>query len=536
MGQATTTVTGSPRGAEPGRTGRIARSTLVVMGGMVGSIVIGLVRQRIIAIQFGTSAELDAFTAANSIPELLYTIMAGGALAFAFIPVYSEFIQKDDRSGGDHLLSQVINLIFLLVTAGSILVALAAPTLVRAPWGIGPNFPPEVQTLAIQLMRVLLFSTILFSISSIVTGALHARQHFLLPAITPVMYSGGIILGALFLAPSMGIFGLAWGAVLGAGLHLLVQIPALIYYKVRWYPTFGFDSPALRRVAVLMAPRIVDLLMARASIDWINANLGSGLGEGRVSALRYAFQLMNMPWTLIGTAIGIAIFPTMAALAADRDVAAQRRALSGSLRAILTLTLPAAAGLLVLGRPVIQLLYEGGEFTADSTALVYYALQFYAITLISQSMLEVVVRAFAAQQDTLTPLIVSFFTTLLNVGLAIWLAQPQLLAHGGLALANGIAVGVESLVGLTILHIRWRGVDARRILVDTAKAGFSAAVMLAVVAGFLRVFEPGVLVAIAGGGAIGVSVYFGLALLLGIEEVRTVPAAVLSRFTARRAA
>src|SRR5690606_3713745 len=160
----------------------------------------------------------------------------------------------------------------------------------------------------------------------------------------------------------------------------------------------------------------------------------------------YAYQLMNMPWTLIGTAIGIAVFPTMAALAAERDVSAQRRALSGSLRAILTLVLPAAAGLLVLGRPIIRLLYEGGEFTAQSTELVFYALQFYAITLISQSMLEVVVRAFAAQQDTLTPLIVSFFTTGLNIGLAIWLAQPERLAHGGLALANGVAVGIESLI------------------------------------------------------------------------------------------
>ena len=536
MGQATTTATDSPREADPGRAGRVARSTLIVMGGTVASMVVGLIRQRIIAIQFGTSNEFDAFTAANSIPELLFTMMAGGALAFAFIPVYTELLQKDDRPGSDRLLSQVINLIFILVAAASLLVALAAPTLVRAPWGIGPTVPVEVQALTIQLMRVLLLSTIIFSVSSIVTGALHARQHFLLPAITPVMYSLGIILGTIFLAPRIGVFGLAWGAVLGAGLHLLVQIPGLIYYRVRWYPTLNFNNPALRRVAILMAPRIVDLLMARASIDWINANLGSGLGEGRVSALRYAYQLMNMPWTLIGTAIGIAVFPTMAALAANRDVDAQRRALSGSLRAILTLTLPAAAGLLVLGRPIIQLLYEGGEFTADSTMLVYYALQFYAITLISQSMLEVVVRAFAAQQDTLTPLIVSFFTTLLNVGLAIWLAQPQRLAHGGLALANGIAVGVESLVGLTILHIRWRGVDARRILLDTGKAAVSALVMMAAVVGFLRVLEPGALVAIAGGGVIGVGVYFALALLLGIEEVRTIPAAVLGRFTARRAA
>jgi putative peptidoglycan lipid II flippase len=514
------------------RAGRVARSALVMMGGLGGSMVVGLIRQRIIAIQFGTSAELDAYTAANSIPELLFTMLAGGALAFAFIPIYTELLQKrqDDPGGASELFSLVVNALFLLTGLATALVALAAPVLVRAPWGVGPNFPPEVQTLTIQLMRVLLLSTLIFVVSSIITGALYAHQHFLLPAIIPMMYSGGIILGALFLTPSMGIFGLAWGAVIGAVLHLLVQVPGLLIYKIRWRPTLRVQNPALRRVAVLMAPRVVDLLMARASIDWINANLGSGLGVGRLAALRYAFQLMNMPWTLIGTAIGIAVFPTMAELAARKDVAAQREALSGSLRAILTLALPAAAALLVLGRPTIRLLFEGGEFTAQSTEMVYYALQFYALTLISQSVLEVVVRAFAAQQDTLTPLIVSFFTTALNIGLAIWLSRPIAaggLAHGGLALANGIAVGIESLAGLTILHVRWGGVDARRILIDAGKALVSAGAMAAAITAFRAALNPGTLVTLVGGAAIGVVVYFSLALLLGIEEVRTLPAALL---------
>ncbi len=511
------------------RTGRVARSTLIVMAGVAAATVTGLVKQRIVAVNFGTSAALDAFTAANGIPELLFTMLAGGALAFAFIPVYTESLDRDDPRGADTLMSQVINIIFLLTAAASALVALFAPTLVSAPWGVGPNFPPEVQRLTADLMRVLLFSTVIFAVSSIVTGTLHAHQHFLFPALAPVMYSGGIIFGALVLAPQMGIFGLAWGAVIGAVLHLLVQVPGLILFRARWRLAFGWSSPALRRVAVLMAPRVIDLLMARVSIDWINANLGSGLGVGRVSSLRYAYQLMNMPWTFIGTAIGIAVFPTMAELAARKDISAQRQALSGSLRAILTLTLPAAAGLIVLGRPIIRLLFEGGEFTAQSTELVFYALQFYTVALISQSVLEVVVRAYAAQQDTYTPLYVSFFTTALNVGLAIWLSRPERLSHGGLALANGVAVGVEALADMVILHIRWGGVDARRILTDTGKALLAAALMSAAVVGFKQVAHVGSLVTLVGGGAIGVVVYFGAALLLGIKEVRTLPLMLLKR-------
>ena len=528
------TETHAPSSSTPKGTlaGRVARSTLIVMGGLATSIVVGLVRQRIVAGRFGTSAALDAYTAANGIPELLFTMLAGGALAFAFIPVYTEQLSKDGVQASNKLASQVINTIFLLAGIAAVVLSLLAPTLVSAPWGIGPNFPAEIQRLTAQLMRVLLLSTVVFVISSILTGTLHAHQHFLLPAIAPTMYSGGIIFGALVLEPALGIFGLAWGAVLGALLHLMIQIPGLIHYRIRWRPTFGWSNPALRRVAVLMAPRVIDLLMARASIDWINANLGSGLGEGRVSSLRYAFQLMNTPWTLIGTAIGIAIFPTMAALAAEKDVSAQRKALSGALRTILTLALPAAVGLIVLGRPVIGVLYEGGEFTVQSTELVYFALQFYAITMISQSVLEVVVRAFAAQKDTLTPLLVSFLTTALNIVLAIWLSRPRTeggLEHGGLALANGVAVGVESLIGLTILHIRWRGVDARRILLDAGKAALAAIVMGGAILVFDALLDPGRFTLLLVGGALGGAIYFGLALLLGIEEIRTLPLAMLRR-------
>jgi len=144
----------------------------------------------------------------------------------------------------------------------------------------------------------------------------------------------------------------------------------------------------------------------------------------------------------------------------------------------------------------------------------------------------VVVRAFAAQQDTLTPLLVSFFTTGLNVGLAIWLARPLIeggLEHGGLALANGVAVGVESLIGLTILHLRWRGVDARRILLDASKAALAAAVMGGSILAFDALFDPGRFTLLLVGGAIGIVIYFGLALLLGIEEIRTLPMAMLRR-------
>lgn len=516
------------------RVTRIARSSLIVMSGLAAASVSGLIRDRIIAGRFGTGMQMDAFAAANNAPELLFTMISGGALAFAYIPIYTEILSKRSQSDASDLGSRVINTVFLLAAVASALAAIFAPTLVQASWGVGANFPPEVQALTIQLMRILLVGTTIFALSSIVTGTLHAHQHFWLPALTPTLYSASLIFGAVFLSPTMGIFGLAWGAVIGAVVHLGIQLPGLRLVGFSWSPTLGWKNPDLRRVAILMAPRIVDLMMARISISWINANLGSGLGIGRVSALTYAYRLMNMPWTLIGTAIGIAVFPTLAALAADHSTRELRQTLSGSIRAILTLTLPAAVGLLVLGRPIIQLLFQQGEFGAESTNLVFFALQFYTVALISQSLLEVVVRGFAARQDTLTPLLISFLTTAINISLALVLSrsiQEGGLEHAGLALANGTAVGIEVLIGLTIIHYKWRGIDARRILADSARAALAALFMGGAIAAFRSVIQPGLLLTVVGGATLGAVIYFGAATLLGIREIRTLPLALLGRIS-----
>jgi putative peptidoglycan lipid II flippase len=360
---------------------------------------------------------------------------------------------------------------------------------------------------------------------------LYAHEHFITPALLPSLYSAGIIFGALVFAPTWGIYGIAWGAVLGSLLHLLIQIPALLHYKVQWRPLLSFD-PFVRKVAILMLPRIIDLLMARASINWLNATLSSRLGEGRLAALDFAFRLMNMPWTLIGTAIGIAVFPTMAALAAQKDVAAQRKAFSGSLRAILTLAIPAAAALILFGEPIIRVLFEGGEFTAESTQLVYYALRFYTLALISQSMLEVVVRAFSAQQDTYTPLYISIFTTMINIGLAIWFTRPIEqggISHGGPAFANGLAVLIEASIGMLILSIRWKGVDIKRILIDLSKALLATGVMAVAVLLLGKALPASDLIQLVVGGGIGFFVYLVVVYFLGIKDVVNIPLAMIRR-------
>lgn len=520
---------------------RVARSTLIVIGGAGITFGISLLRQRIVAQLFGTLPVFDAYTAADSVSELLVNSFGVLTFAYAFTPVYIEFLQKNDREKANYLVSQVANTLFILAGVAAAIAALFARTLVSAPWGLGPGFAPDVQATTVAILRILMLSTVLFTVSGLVTGVLQAHNHFWLPALSPTVYGLGIIFGALVICPRMPanlqIYGLAWGAVIGAALHLLIQVPGLFMFKVRWRPVLNLTDPALQHVLFLTAPRILDLMMARASITWLNSNLSSHLGEGRVSSLAIAYRVMNIPWTIIGTALGLAIFPLMAELAARKDVDAQRQAVSGGLRAVLIFTIPAAAGLLVIGKPLIRLLFEGGAFNEQSTELVYFALQFYTLALISQSMLDIVVRAFAAQQDTWTPLFVSFFTTAINVALAIWLARPFAqggIEHGGPALANGVAVLIEASIGLTILHMRWKGVDARRILVYTVKALIAAGAMIGALSLIQPLLGQSTIIIVAVSSVLGIAIYLGVAYLLGIREVVNIPLMIVARFIGSR--
>jgi putative peptidoglycan lipid II flippase len=506
-------------------------ASLLMMAGLGVSTVIGLLRTQLITRTFGTSALSDAFSAANNLPELLYTILAGGALSLAYIPVYSGVL-KQDRTQANRLFSQVLSVLVTAAAAAALLVAIFAEPLVRSSWGVAPNFDPATQRLCAHLMQLLAVGTVLFCVSSLVSATLQANQHFLSPAIVPSLYSVGQIIGVLFFTPRFGIYGLAYGVILGAALHLFAQLPALWRQGVRWQGSPNWRDPNLLRIGVLMLPRIGDLFLARFSIGWLNTNIASSLDAGRVAALQYAFQLMNMPWTLIGTAIGIAVFPTLAALNVTADRSAQRAALDQALRAVITLAIPAAVGLVLVGQPLVALLFQRGDFTAQSTQLVVLALQCYTVALVSQSLLDIVVRAYAARQDTLTPLLVSLFTTALNIGLALLLVKTSL-QHGGLALANGLAVLVEVTLGLLILFWRDRLVDLTSLGGQVLRVGLAAAVMFGATYATLQYFNLHGIAALGVGLLLGSVVYSLAGLLLGIREVKTLPQLLWQNVQAR---
>ncbi|MFQ5855869.1 MAG: murein biosynthesis integral membrane protein MurJ [Anaerolineae bacterium] len=505
----------------------LVRSTGIVIGAFVAAKALGLARELVIGRQFGTGGAIDAYYAAFQIPDLLFTLIAGGALVTAFLPVFTEYLVQGDTRGAWEVASAVTNLVLVVTAVLAGAVALLAPVIVERV--VAPGFDPARQALTVDVMRIILASTVVFGVSGIQMGILNAYQHFLLPAVAPAMYNLGIIAGALILAPRWGVHGLAAGVVVGAVLHLGVKIPGLMRYGMQYSPVLGLRHPGVRQVAWLMGPRVLALGMVKLTF-LVNTNLASRLGEGSVAALSYAWHVMQLPETLFATAVAIVVFPTLAEFAARGQTEALRSALADTLRVIFVLTVPAAVGLIVLGRPLIALLFQRGAFDARSTEMVYFALQFYALALIGHAVLEIAARLFYAQKDTLTPFKVATVSMLANVVLSLTLIR--VLSYGGLALANALAFTLEASILLWIGRGRLGGLEVGRILDGLVRIGLAALVMGAAIIGLQRRLPySSPLVIGATGLALGGLIYLAAILALGLHEARTLPKLVLRRLT-----
>ena len=503
---------------------QVARAAGLVMALFVVSRVLGLLREMVISHQFGTGGDLDAYLAAFRLPDILFQLVAGGALASAFIPTFSAHLAHEDDKGAWRLASSIINLVFILTSATAVLAALLAPWLVSTI--IAPGFDPQRQALTAALMRLMLVTPVIFGVSGVIMGILNAHQHFLLPALAPILYNSGIILGAMALAPNMGVKGLAVGVVAGALGHVLIQVPGLARYGLRYTPTVGLHDPSVREVGRLMLPRVVGL--AAVQINFlVNTILSSGLVAGSLAAINYAWLLMLLPQGVFAQSIATAAFPTFSVQAARGQVDEMRSTLAATLRAILYLALPAAVGLIVLSRPLVQMIFQRGAFTETSTEMVTWALAFFAFGLPAHAVVEIVVRAFYALHDTKTPVMVGIGAMALNVALSLALiALFEALGwmpHGGLALSNALATTSEMGLLLYLIRQRLGGMEGRRMLASVARIGLASLTMGAVAAALAWLLKDQSAWLVAGAAvAAGLIVYVALSLALGSPEPRAV--------------
>jgi putative peptidoglycan lipid II flippase len=485
----------------------------------VASQLIGLVRYVLIAGTFSTSAEMEAFTAANRVGESLFYLVAGGALASAFIPTFTGFLSKDDREGAWQLASAVGNLILIILIAISGLAAIFAPQIVRYLLAPGFAADPAKLELTVSLMRLMLPSAVIFGVSGLLMGILNSHQVFLIPALTPSMYSAGMIFGVVVLSPHLGIYGLAWGVLLGATLHLGLQIPALLRLGGKYIPTLGLKLPAVQEVARLMGPRLFGVAVVQLNF-WVNIWLASPY-PGSVSAIFYAFTLMLMPQAAIAQSIAIAAMPTFSRQAALGKLEEMRSSLAASLRGVLLLSIPASAGLMLLREPLTLLL----QFDQSGSELVAWALLWYAAGLVGHSVVEILARAFYSLHDTKTPVMVGASAMGINILLSVTFlslfGKIGWAPHGGLALANSVATTIEMFVLLHLMRRRLNGIEGRRVLQGGLQSATAALLMtLALLAWLTYTSKMPVWFILMGGIGLGGGIYSALILAIGIPEAR----------------
>ncbi|MDA1330030.1 MAG: murein biosynthesis integral membrane protein MurJ [Chloroflexi bacterium] len=446
-----------------------ARSSIIIAIFFGIDKILAFGRQLIVNNLFGLSYQLDVFNAANNVPDLLSALISGGALGVALIPVLSEYLEKRGRPEAWLLFTRILNLAFIITGAIAILIAIFATPIINNI--IAPGFPAEQRALAAELMRIDLIAILIFSISGLAMAGLQANQHFILPALAPALYNIGQIFGALILAPEtpfsighitfpafgLGVHGLVYGVVLGSLLHLAIQLPGLRHYGWRWQATLGLATPGVRKVLRLLGPRVATMLFIHFYF-LARDNLGSFLGEGSVTAINLGWFIMQVPETLLGTAVAIAILPSIAEIFSLGDLAKFRDTVNGTLRAILAFTIPSAVILAVGLRPLVAAGFSA--FTPEQVDLVVTVTRLYLLGLTGHALLEIAVRSFYAQQNAITPL----FAAALNAAGFFVFAKLLSASMGaaGIALAATISFSLEALLLLWLLGRNYKGLLALR--------------------------------------------------------------------------
>ena len=492
----------------------------------------GLVRSILVASAF-PAAELDAFSAANRVSETLFTLIAAGALGSAFLPTFTALLVKNDRASAWKLASSLINLVTLILSLAAVIAAWFAPQIVRYLLAPGLSRDPQLFALSVSLLRIQSVSAVLFGLGGLVISILNAHQVFFIPQITAAMYQIGQIFGVLVLAPWMGVYGLAWGVVIGAVLFLVIQLPALFKLKGDFAFSLGERNPEVRKVIQLMGPRVFGAAVVQLNF-WVNYNLASRMAEGSIISLSYGFMLMLMAQAAIAQSVAIAALPTFSAQYALGKLDEMRLSLASTLRGMFLLALPATVGLILLARPIVSMLYERGEFTSVTAEMTAWALIWYAAGLVGHSVMEVLTRAFYAQHDTKTPVLIGTLAMGLNVVFSFAFAavfrQLGWLPHGGLALANSLATALEAPALFIFMRRRLNGIEGAYIT-----RGFAACALAALGMGiglwlWIQVTGdlPRWLVAL-GGVALGGILYGAGVLLLRVPELQTLIHAIMRR-------
>jgi putative peptidoglycan lipid II flippase len=468
---------------------RIGRATLILTGSFIASRILGLLRTSLFAYVFGTTSTSDAFLQAFLVPDLIFNIIAGGALSSAFIPVFTQYmVGEHDEKTAWHITSSLLNLVVAIMTGFALLAMIFAPLIVPL-YNPGLHNQQELD-LIISLSRIMLLQSVILGGGVIINSVLFAKQNFLLPAIGTVLYNVGLIAGlipglllTLHRTPATlttAAYLATIGVVLGAILQVGVQVPGVIKAGMRYTFTFDWRHPSVILVARQMVPRTINSAMLyfsifvdRSLILLMAASTGLVAANGLITQYYQAFQLILLPLGIFGMAVSTAAFPTMAENVTLGRMDRFRNIIQDTLRTILFMSLPSSVGLIVLGLPIIQVLLEHGAYSLDSALNTSVPLAFFAIGLIGLSVIEILTRSFYALRDSKTPVTVSVVQFIFKIALSLLLIQAAgwglQWGLGGLALATSIAAILEAFVLLWLLQERLGNFELRKLGVFAAR-------------------------------------------------------------------
>lgn len=500
----------------------ILSAAVVIMGATFLSALLGLIRTRLLIQYFyADKAIVDVFWAAFRLPDLIFQVVVVGALSSAFIPVFSRYLGK--KSEANTIACSLINSVMLVMLVLSLLVFIFAAPLSRL---IAGGFTDSQLSLMTNLTRIMSLSQIFFAFSSFLTGIIQSHQRFLLPALSPLLYNAGIILGILFLSRPLGIYGAAVGVVIGALLHLLAQLPLAHRLGFRYRLIWNGNHGAVKEMVHLMLPRVLTLSLVQIEATII-VTFSSWLSTGAVTLMTIAQQLSGLPVRLIGIPIGQASLPFFSRQNSKNDPSVLAAMVNNTILEMLYLALPASAIILVLRIPFVRLAYGADSFPWAETVLTGKLVAILAVSICARSLTHVLVRVFYALHDTKTPFIINLLATIINVGLSyysLFILQAGIL---GMAFAITLASLIETIILTGILY------NLANFALSRLLWPFTKMLALTLVTGLglwfpLRVLDqlifdttrtiPLILLT-ATVGSIGLAVYLGLSYLFQIPEL-----------------
>jgi putative peptidoglycan lipid II flippase len=505
------------------KNGQLIPAAIILGVASLVSRVVGLIRERVLTTTFGAGDVFDAFVAAFRVPDLIFNLIVLGALSAAFIPLFTEKLVAGKRGEKEafEFAASILNAVVIVVGVMSLIYILFASKLVPL---ITPGFEGEKLEITIMLSRVMALQPLLLGVSFVFSGILNSYKRFLVYALAPIFYNIGIIIGVTFFVPSIGIIGLAWGVVLGAALHMLVQLPSVITTGFNWQPILQWASKDFQKLWKMMVPRMVGLAAMQVNLFTVTI-IGSTLATGSIAVFHLANNVQFLPVGVFGIAFAQAAFPTLAEQIARKKKKDFKLTVTKTFRYIMFFVIPTSLFFFLLRAQIIRVLFGDGAFDWEDTVLTLETFGLLVFSIFAQATIPLLARAFYVQHNTKTPVIISVISMVINIILALMLAPTM--GVQGLALAFSISAIFNLTLLLGVLHWQLKGFDDRVVLFSLLRIVFAAMVggivvqilkyPVATIVDMRRFWGVFIQLVVAGGG--GVLVYALIAWMLGSDEI-----------------